>query len=240
MHSLFAVIRGRGGGGERTTPWNGRDSGRERERGEADELVVGQRGSDGEAKWRRINRYRDTASRRKPTSQQLWKGPCWGAARRRLECTENRSQGCRHSEICNGLGNVSHCTVYKIAPTFGRKRDGRGRRKREEEGKKKGNTSPSYLKFARILLSYFFSIFLYYVFEIFILTLRKYSFDSFSRRLRFSRFRVSFEKNCKFITCGLYNWDVRKKLIARFDSEFCNGNILSTVEFDILNLLKFL
>lgn len=102
-----------------------------------DELVVGQRGSDREAKWRRINRYRDTASRRKPTSQQLWKGPCacWGAARRRLECTENRSQGCRHSEICNGLGNVSHCTVYKIAPAFGRKRRG------GEE--KKGNTSPS-------------------------------------------------------------------------------------------------
>lgn len=163
--------------------------------------MVGQRGSDGEAKWRRINRYRDTASRRKPTSQQLWKGPCWGAARRRLECTENRSQGCRHSEICNGLGNVSHCTVYKIAPTFGRKRGGRGRGKKKEKKRKYVPFIPQ----IRANPSLLFPFFLYYVFEIFILTLRKYSFDSFSRRLRFSRFRVSFEKNCKFITCGLYN-----------------------------------
>lgn len=165
-----------------------------------DELVVGQRGSDREAKWRRINRYRDTASRRKPTSQQLWKGPCacWGAARRRLECTENRSQGCRHSEICNGLGNVSHCTVYKIAPAFGRKRRG-GEEKKEIRPLHRN----SYLKFARIFLSFP----LYFILCIldFILTLRKYSFDSFSHRLRFSPFGVSFAKNCKFITCGLYN-----------------------------------
>lgn len=182
MHSLFAVIRGGGREGG-TTPRNGRDSGRERERGEVDELVVGQRGSDREAKWQRINRYRDTASRRKPTSQQLWKGPCacWGAARRRLECTENRSQGCRHSEICNGLGNVSHCTVYKIAPTFGWKRGGGGEGGR---GDKKKEIRPlhrnSYLKFARIFLLFPFH-FILCIWD-FMLTLGKYSFDSFSHR----------------------------------------------------------
>lgn len=97
MHTLFAIVHARG----RRRGIGRRGGGRERRRGGG-----GGRGEAGGSEpGGRINRYRDTASMRKPTGQQLSEGASRrGAGGRRLECTENRSQGCRHSEICNGTG----------------------------------------------------------------------------------------------------------------------------------------
>lgn len=177
MHSLFAVIYGEGEGG--TTP--GRGTGE----------IVGarERGVRWTSRWldrenKPIQRYRIQAK-----ADNSGKGPCacWGAARRRLECTENRSQGCRHSEICNGLGNVSHCTVCTKLPRLLAEN---GEEEEEEM------LRPKLIPQIRASFSYFHSILCYSWYSM----LHKYSFDSFSRlRSRSSRFAASFAKNCKFI-----------------------------------------
>lgn len=97
-----------------------------------DELVVGQRGSDREAKWRRINRYRDTASRRKPTTLER--------ALRLLGCREktagmHREQVARLPTFRNLQRPRERVPLYRVqnCPGFWPK----------TQGRKKGNTSPS-------------------------------------------------------------------------------------------------
>lgn len=74
MHSLFAVIWG--------TTQRGTETAEERKEVRGKRCAPRERCNEGTERERRgINRYRDTVSRRKPTSQQLLKGPVVGVLR---------------------------------------------------------------------------------------------------------------------------------------------------------------
>lgn len=148
-----------------------------------------------------IQRYRIQAKADKPTTLE----------RALLGCREktagmHREQVARLPTFRNLQRPRQRVPLYRVqnCPDFWPK-TGWERKKEEGRRRKKKRKYVPFIPQIRADPSLLFPFFLYYVFEIFILTLRKYSFDSFSRRLRFSRFRVSFEKNYKFITCGLYN-----------------------------------